>query len=85
MAFSNAGTLTFLAAGQQVRWNYSWGSDRGFQQAGADVKTPNAGGQHVADEQGKSRFNDGTAAYFVTIANRGPGGAWHNLQGGGGA
>ncbi|MEU5850912.1 hypothetical protein [Saccharopolyspora shandongensis] len=83
MAFSNVGNLVYLAPGQSTRWWYSFGQDKGFQQAGADVKTPNAGGQHVSDEQAKAKYNDGTATYWVLIKNVGPGGAWHNLQGGG--
>lgn len=85
MAFNNVGSLIYLAPGQQTRWWYSFGADRGFQHAAADVKTPNSGGAHIADQQTKAKYNDGSATYWVTIINQGPGGAWHNLQGGGAA
>jgi hypothetical protein len=83
MSFNNAGPLTFLAPGQTAFWNYSYPSDHGTQFASADVKAPNQGAVHVADEQGKRKENNGNATYFVQIHNRGTGGAFHNLQGGG--
>jgi hypothetical protein len=85
MAFNNFGNLVYLAPGQSTRWWYRYASDPGFQHAGADVKTPNSGGQHIANDQTKAKYNDGSATFWVTITNRGPGGAWHNLQGGGAA
>lgn len=83
MAFNNAGPLTFLAQGQSVGWTYSFGNDRGTQFASADVKAPNQGAVHEADNQAKRKENNGGATYFVRILNRGPGGAFHNIQGGG--
>lgn len=38
MAFNNVGPLTFLAEGQSVVCDYSYGSDHGSQFASADVK-----------------------------------------------
>ena len=83
MAFNNVGPLTFLAAGQTAGWNFSYGDDHGTQFATADVKTPNQGGVHLADQQRKAKNNNGVATYFVNITNQGPGGCFHNLQGGG--
>jgi hypothetical protein len=83
MAFNNVGPLTFLAQGQTAHWNYSYGGDHGVQFASADIKTPNQGGVHLADQQRKEKDNNGNATYFVNITNQGPGGAFHNLQGGG--
>lgn len=83
MSFNNLGPLTFLAAGQDAWWWYNFGGDRGTQFASADVKTPNQGGVHLADNQRKMKDNNGNATYFVRIQNQGPGGAFHNLQGGG--
>jgi hypothetical protein len=83
MSFNNAGPLTFLAPGQSAAWSYTFGGDRGTQFASADVKTPNQGGVHLADQQRKLKNNNGNAAYFVRITNQGPGGCFHNLQGGG--
>ena len=65
MAFNNVGPVTFLAAGQSVGWNYSFGGDRGTQFASADIKTPNQGGVHLADLQRKEKDNNGNATYFV--------------------
>ncbi|QJD88713.1 hypothetical protein HH213_00440 [Duganella dendranthematis] len=83
MAFNNVGPLTFLAPGQAVTWSYTYGGDRGTQFASADVKTPNQGAVHLADQQRKAKDNNGNATYFVTIHNQGVGGCFHNLQGGG--
>jgi hypothetical protein len=83
MAFNNVGPLTFLAAGQSVTWSYTYGADHGTQFASADIKVPNQGGVHLADQQRKELNNDKRATYFVHITNQGPGGAFHNLQGGG--
>jgi hypothetical protein len=83
MAFNNVGPLTFLAQGQTAFWSYTYGDDHGTQFATADVKTPNLGAVHVADEQGKRKNNNGVATYSVQIHNRGFGAAFHNLQGGG--
>lgn len=83
MAFNNLGPLVFLAPGQTVFWSYSFGNDRGTQFASADVKTPNLGAVHRADNQRKRKDNNGVATYFVDIHNLGTGGCFHNLQGGG--
>jgi hypothetical protein len=83
MAFNNVGPLTFLAQGQTANWNYSYPADHGTQFASADVKAPNQGAVHLADQQRKRKDNNGNAAYFVNITNQGPGGAFHNIQGGG--
>jgi hypothetical protein len=83
MAFNDVGPLTYLAPGGEAWWWYSFGSDHGTQFASADVKTPNLGGVHLADLQRKQKVNNGNTTYFVRITNQGPGGAFHNLQGGG--
>jgi len=83
MAFNNVGPLTFLLAGQTAFWNFSYGGDHGTQFATADIKIPNQGGVHLADQQRKQLTNNGNATYFVNITNQGPGDAFHNLQGGG--
>jgi hypothetical protein len=83
MAFNNAGPITFLAEGQPAFWTYSFGGDAGTQFASADVKIPNQGAVHLADQQRKSLDNNDNATYFVTITNQGPGGSFHNIQGGG--
>ncbi len=83
MAFNNVGPLTFLAPGQTAFWSYTYGADRGTQFASADVKTPNQGAVHLADQQRKRKDNNGNATYFVAIHNQGVGGCFHNLQGGG--
>jgi hypothetical protein len=83
MAFNNVGPLVFLAAGQDTWWWYSFGNDHGTQFASADIKTPNQGGVHLADNQRKEKDNNGHTTYYVRIQNQGPGGAFHNLQGGG--
>jgi hypothetical protein len=83
MAFNNVGPLTFLAAGQTAFWHYSFGADHGTQFASADVKTPNQGAIHMADQKLKQKNNDGGTMYFVDIHNLGTGACFHNLQGGG--
>jgi TnpA family transposase len=83
MAFNNLGPLTFLAPGQTAYWWYSFGSDHGTQFASADVKTPNQGAIHMADQQRKQKNNDGITTYYVDIHNKGVGACFHNLQGGG--
>jgi hypothetical protein len=83
MAFNNVGPLTFLAPGQSAFWSYSYGGDHGTQFASADVKTPNLGAVHLADQQRKQKLNNGNTNYFVAIHNQGAGGCFHNLQGGG--
>jgi hypothetical protein len=83
MAFNNVGPLTFLAPGQTAFWSYTYGGDQGTQFASADVKTPNQGAVHMADQQRKRKDNNGNATYFVNIHNQGVGGCFHNLQGGG--
>jgi hypothetical protein len=85
MAFNDLGPVTFLDEGQTAYWWYvrNGGEDFGTQFASADIKTPNAGGVHLAFDQRKEKDNNGHTTYFVSIANQGPGGSWHNLQGGG--
>jgi hypothetical protein len=83
MAFNNVGPLVFLAPGQTAFWSYSYGDDHGTQFASADMKTPNLGAVHLADQQRKRKDNNGVATYFVDIHNLGAGGCFHNLQGGG--
>ena len=88
MAFKNIGPRTFLAPGTTVTWNYSYGTDMGPQVASADIKRrpghhPRPSPVFVADQQGKQMQRNGNATYFVNITNKGPGGAFHNLQGGG--
>jgi len=83
MAFNNVGPLVSLAAGQSVFWSYTYGGDMGTQFASADIKTPNLGGVHLADQQRKEKGNNGHTTYFVRITNQGPGACFHNLQGGG--
>jgi hypothetical protein len=83
MAFNNVGPLVFLAPGETAYWWYSYGDDHGTQFASADVKIPNLGAVHLADNQRKRKDNDGVATYYVDIRNLGVGGCFHNLQGGG--
>jgi hypothetical protein len=83
MAFNNVGPLTQLTEGGDAWWWYTIGGDSGTQMATADIKIPNAGAVHLADNQRKELDNNGQATYFVHITNQGPGTAWHNLQGGG--
>ena len=83
MAFNNVGGIVYLAAGQSAWWSYWFGGDRGTQFASADIKIPNQGAIHLADDQRKKKDNNGNATYFVRITNQGPGGCFHNLQGGG--
>jgi hypothetical protein len=84
MSFSNMGPLTSLDPGADIWWWYVRGpGDSGTQFASADIKTPNSGAVHLADQQRKSIDNNGNATYFVHITNQGPGVAFHNLQGGG--
>lgn len=83
MAFNNVGSIVYLDAGASAWWWYSFGGDRGTQFATADIKTPNQGAVHLADNQRKKKDNNGNATYYVRIQNQGPGGCFHNLQGGG--
>jgi hypothetical protein len=83
MAWRNAGGIVFLAAGQSAGWSYGWGDDHGPQVASADIKTPNQGAIHLSDNQRQMMDNNRRATYFVRITNQGPGGCFHNLQGGG--
>ena len=96
MGFNNLGPMVYLAEGQTAYWSYSFGGDEGTQFASADIN-PRDGGVtsqgvvHLADQQrkmldfgGNFEYSDtGNAIYFVNITNQGPGGAYHNLQGGG--
>jgi hypothetical protein len=83
MAFNNVGSLVSLGPGQSTTWQYSFVGDPGTQFASADIKTPNSGAVHLADNQRKIKDNAGNTTYFVTITNQGPGACFHNLQGGG--
>lgn len=83
MAFNNVGALVYLAPGAATTWHYSFGGDHGTQFASAQIKTPNQGAVHLADQERKMIDNNGNATYFVNITNQGPGGCFHNLQGGG--
>jgi hypothetical protein len=83
MSFNNVGPLTFLVPGGQAYWWYAWGGDHGAQRGSADIKTPNQGAVHLHDDQRKVMDNNGNATYYVRITNQGPGGCFHNLQGGG--
>jgi hypothetical protein len=85
MSFNNLGPIAFLNEGETFWWWYvrDGGADFGTQLATADVKTPNAGAVHLASDQRKRKENSGATTYFVSITNQGPGGCWHNLQGGG--
>ncbi len=83
MAFNNVGPQTNLAAGQAFNWFYSFSGDPGTQMATADIKIPNSGAVHLADNQRKRKNNNGSTTYFVRITNQGPGSCFHNLQGGG--
>jgi hypothetical protein len=86
MSFNNFGTVFFLRAGQSLRIFYLFGNgDRGFQHAGADIKTPNNGAEVVAFDQSKKLPTAGQATYFVSFLNRGPGDVFFNIQGGGAA
>ncbi|SDC92073.1 hypothetical protein SAMN05660690_2932 [Geodermatophilus telluris] len=86
IAFTNAGDIVFLAQGGTLRYFYSFGgADRGFQQAGADIKTPNNGAEVVAFDQSKQKLTNGTTTYRVSFRNLGPGGIFFNIQGGGAA
>jgi len=81
MAFNNVGPVTTISPGATLRWWYSWGSDHGFQNAGADIKTP--GAQLIAFDQGKKIENNGSVTYLVSIRNVDSVPCLHNLQGGG--
>ena len=85
MAFNNVGPLTLLNPGQTAYWWYTRnnGEGVGTQFASADIKTPNSGAVHLANDQRKEKDNTGRTTYFVSITNQGPGVCWHNLQGGG--
>jgi hypothetical protein len=84
MSFSNVGPLTSLNPGDEAWWWYTLDSgNQGSESATADIKTPNAGAVHLADQQRKRLDNNNNATYFVRITNQGPGVCWHNLEGGG--
>lgn len=87
MAFTNLGNVVFLAQGATIRYFYFLGNhaDVGFQNAGADIKTPNNGAEVVAFDQSKQKLNNGATTYRVSFRNLGPGGVFFNVQGGGGA
>jgi len=82
MAFNNVGPPTFLAAGQDAWWWYSFGDDHGTRLASPDIKTPNQGGVQIAGTRGRRRTT--TAVRPISSGSRiRPGGCFHNLQGGG--
>jgi hypothetical protein len=81
MAFNNVGPVTSIDPGATQVWTYSWGGDHGFQQAGADIKTP--GAELIAVDEGKKIEDGGGVTYFVSIRNVGPVRCLYNLQGGG--
>jgi hypothetical protein len=87
MAFNNLGTVVFVNQGQTIRYFYFFGgnADRGFQHAGADIKTPNNGAEVVAFDQSKQKLSNGATTYRVSFRNVGPGGIFFNVQGGGAA
>lgn len=81
MGFNNAGPVTSIAPGETLLWRYSFGGDRGLQQAGADVKTRNV--ELVASNQSKFIDLRGFVHYSVDITNISGDPGDHNLQGGG--
>lgn len=83
MAFNNAGPVTTISPGATLIWTYSFGGDRGFQHAGADIKSP--GADLIAFDQSKKMENNGSITYRVKIKNTGSVPCLHNLQGGGAA
>lgn len=85
MAFNNFGNVVFLPQGGTLRYFYFFGgsADAGFQQAGADIKTPNLGAEVVAFDQSKQKLSNGSTTYRVSFRNLGPGGVFFNVQGGG--
>jgi hypothetical protein len=87
MAFNNVGPLTYITGGATHYWWYDrGGGDAGFQHAGAEMRTPNAGPPRLnALDQGKAKWNNGYTQYYVTIQNVSPAATncWYNLQGGG--
>ena len=83
MSLNNFGTPVFLAEGANTVWTISFTGDPGSQFFTADIKIPNQGAVHWADQQKKRKDNNGNATYSVVITNQGPGGCFHNLQGGG--
>jgi len=83
MSFNNLGPVTSIASGSTQRWWYrrSGGSNYGFQNAGADIKTP--GAELTGFDQSKLMENDGSTTYHVSIRNSGSVPCLYNLQGGG--
>jgi hypothetical protein len=83
--FTNFINAVWLDAGQSTTWWYFFGTgvDALSVFATADIKLNNQGAWHRSVNFGKRLLNDGRAWYEVTIINDGPGGAFHNLQGGG--
>jgi hypothetical protein len=72
VSFSNVGPLTFLDPGRTAFWNYTYGPDHGTQLATADIKTPDQGAVHLADQQRKVLDNNKNATYFVNITTKVP-------------
>jgi hypothetical protein len=81
MAFNNFSNPTWVAAGADVYWWYTFGDNRGAQYAMANCYTPDA--QMVTTAQADFRNEDGTMTYYVNFHNNGPQPCFHNLNGGG--
>lgn len=81
MAFNNVGFGT-ISPGAVQRWFVSFGGgDRGAQYIGANPLNP--GGSLQMSDQTKTKNNDGSITYWVTIRNIGGVTTNFNLQGGG--
>jgi hypothetical protein len=81
MSFNNVGFGT-IGPGQTQRWFVSFGgADHGAQSIHANPLNP--GGSLDVNDQNKTRNNDGTITYWVTIKNVGGVVTNFNLQGGG--
>ena len=81
MAFNNAFTPTWLDAGWDIGWWYTFGDNRGAQYAMANCLTPDA--QMITTSEGDQLNEDGTVTYYVSFHNNGPQPCFHNLNGGG--
>lgn len=81
MAFNNVGFGT-ISPGQTQRWFYTFGgADRGAQYCMAHPLNP--GGSLQVNNQTKTRNNDGTITYWVSISNIGSVTTNFSLSGGG--
>ena len=70
-----------LAPGQWSRWWWGWGNDRGAQFAMGNPLNP--GGSLKSYDYTKTKENDGSIRYWVSIANTGSVTTNFTLQGGG--